>query len=147
MLDASATVEPVAIADTVEQLVSALTREHPDATIRTATDPITVQTNPALFSRVLEEVLENAVLHGGSAPTITVEVARAGGEVRVAVADDGPGIPQEEIEPVVSGEETALDHASSLGLWPIYWGTRALSGTVQFTTTEDGSEVTLVIPD
>jgi len=115
--------------------------------IRTSVAPVTLRTNPGLFSLVLGEVLENALVHAGTAPTVTVDIAWAGAEVRVRVVDDGPGIPESEVEPVVSGDETALEHASSLGLWIIYWGAQTLDGTVEFETTGDGSEVTLFVPD
>jgi signal transduction histidine kinase len=147
MLDASVSTEPVVVAETVDELVSSLAAQYPEATIRTSVAPLTVHTNPELFSRVLEEVLENAALHAGPSATVTVDVARVEGDVRIRIADDGPGIPRDEVEPVLSGGETALEHASSLGLWVIYWGTQALGGTVEVATTESGSEVTLVIPD
>jgi len=147
MLDASGAFEPVVVTDLVDDLASRLGSEHSDAMIRTSAAPVTLLTNPGLFSLVLGEVLENALVHAGTAPTVTVDIAWAGAEVRVRVVDDGPGIPESEVEPVVSGDETALEHASSLGLWIIYWGAQTLDGTVEFETTGDGSEVTLFVPD
>lgn len=67
--------------------------------------------------------------------------------IEVSVTDDGPGIPETEYSPIVNGGETALDHASSLGLWLVNWGVQSLGGEVAIDTTGNGSTVTLSVPD
>jgi signal transduction histidine kinase len=144
--------EPVAeqrvqLPATIGGVVSQLAGDYPDATVQTSIDVETVRTDRRIFRKVLEEVVANALEHAGSAPTVRIECARREADLELTVADDGPGIPESELDPVVCGEVTALEHASSLGLWFVNWGTQALGGTVDITTTEAGTQVTVRIPD
>jgi len=52
---------------------------------------------PAALRRALRNLLENAAAYGGRA---AVRIERDDGEIRVVVEDEGPGIPEEEIERV-----------------------------------------------
>ena len=63
------------------------------------------------------------------------------------VEDDGPGIPEHEISAVDTGEETALEHGSGLGLWVIEWSADALGADVDYAHREPrGTRVTVRIP-
>jgi signal transduction histidine kinase len=53
--------------------------------------PATALGDPLLTGRVLDNLLDNAIRHGGERVEIAVNTAP--GWVRVAVSDDGPGIP------------------------------------------------------
>jgi signal transduction histidine kinase len=53
------------------------------------------QVQPVLLRRALRNLIDNAVKYGGDA---RVAVATAGEQVSIAVRDDGPGIPADEIE-------------------------------------------------
>jgi two-component system sensor histidine kinase KdpD len=53
-----------------------------------------VRVDPGLVERVLANLVENAHRHG--APPVEVVARSAGPEVRVAVVDHGPGVPEEE---------------------------------------------------
>lgn len=67
-----------------------------------------------------------------------------GPRVAVTVADDGPGISSMEREVLLSGEETALEHGSGLGLWLVRWITRSAGGELEFAENEPrGSVITL----
>ena len=75
-----------------------------------AGEPITQNLRPAevtgdsqLLERLLRNLLENALRYGhrpGEEPQITVTTGRAGEEAFLTVADQGPGIPEEEQEKV-----------------------------------------------
>jgi signal transduction histidine kinase len=95
-LDAGA--EPV-LAEPIEvgPLVAAVLRAGgwADAVEVSAPAGLTVHTDPRRLRRVLANLVGNAVLHGGEG--VTVSVAVAGGELRVDVADRGPGIPAEHV--------------------------------------------------
>ncbi|HSK28312.1 MAG TPA: ATP-binding protein [Jiangellales bacterium] len=54
--------------------------------------PGPVAADPDRVDQVLANLLDNALRHGGG--TVTVSVERAGDEVVVRVADEGPGIPE-----------------------------------------------------
>jgi PAS domain S-box-containing protein len=56
-------------------------------------DDVTLTLDPARLGQVLDNLLDNAVRHGRT--PITVSGHAAGDEVRIAVSDAGPGVPEE----------------------------------------------------
>ncbi len=147
MFERPTATERVDLEACVDDVVSSLRDDHPAATVDTSVDVETVHTDPLILSNVLEQVIANGLEHAGEAPTLDVAVWRSDDTVEVAVSDDGPGIPQGELDPILNGDETDLNHASSFGLWFIYWGTHTLDGTVDVTTDDAGTDVTLRLPD
>jgi signal transduction histidine kinase len=67
--------------------------------------------DPMRLGQVLELLLENAAKYAPEGATVVVADWTDGGEVRVAVGDDGPGVPPNErervFEPFVRGDATA----------------------------------------
>jgi two-component system phosphate regulon sensor histidine kinase PhoR len=53
--------------------------------------------DPAALEQVLENLLDNAIKHGGPAAKVRVTASRDGESVQIAVEDDGPGIPPEHL--------------------------------------------------
>ena len=105
--------------------------------------------NGRLLRLALEESIENAVIHNDTdEPTVDVRVTDGeGATVRIAIADDGPGIPDAEWEIITSREETALRHSSGIGLWVIYWTATALGGRVErHENTPRGTVLTYELP-
>lgn len=99
----------------------------------------------------LQEVLQNAIEHNESdQPRVSVSVTEpdADGEyVEVTVADNGPGIPEQERDVLLEGRETPLKHASGLGLWILNWIITRSGGRISFDENEPrGSRVTLALP-
>ena len=88
--------------------------------------------------------VDGGVASEESAPSS--ERSSDGGELRVTVADDGPGIPDGELAPLDAGTETQLEHATGIGLWVVQWSVDSLGGTVSFDT-DDGTTVTVRLPD
>lgn len=80
-------------------------------------DPATAVVDPLRFRQIMRNLITNAVRYGGS--NIWVEVEQAGGLVRVAVIDDGEGVPSpalaEIFEPYGRGSNARLN-PSSVGL-------------------------------
>jgi len=66
--------------------------------------------------------------------------------VTLTIADNGPGIPENELTAIETGTETSLAHTSGLGLWLINWGAFRLGGDVSFAVDDTGTAVTLSIP-
>ena len=65
----------------------------------------------------------------------------------LTVADDGPGIPDQEVDAIESGRETALEHGSGLGMWVVEWGASALGADVDYADRDPrGTLVTVRIP-
>ena len=81
----------------------------------------------------LSELLENCVAHAGPDVRVRVAADHDGERVALRVADDGPGIPENE-RAVVTGESeiTQLTHASGLGLWIVKWICQACGGRLRF---------------
>jgi signal transduction histidine kinase len=63
------------------------------------------------------------------------------------VSDDGPGIPEAELETIRAGQETDLQHTSGLGLWVVTWGATLLGAEVDFDAGPEGTTVTVALPD
>ena len=102
-------------------------------------------TDPELLRMVVANLVENSADHVDE-PTVSVTATVDGGELRVTVADDGPGIPDGELAPLDAGTETQLEHATGIGLWVVQWSADSLGGTVSFDT-DDGTVVTVRLPD
>jgi signal transduction histidine kinase len=64
----------------------------------------------------------------------------------ITIADDGPGIPGEELTTIEGQTETRLQHGKGLGLWQLRWCVDNLNGELSFET-EAGTTVRIVVPD
>lgn len=79
----------------------------------------TAEVQPLLLRRALRNLVDNAVKYGGNA---RVSVKQEPGELRIEVADDGPGMPDAELERVlepfyrVEGSRSRETGGSGLGL-------------------------------
>ncbi|RLM68209.1 PAS domain S-box protein [Halorubrum sp. Atlit-8R] len=138
---------------------------EPDPETDSAADEWTTHVRPDALEAVVENTVENAVAHHDGEGTeredggawVRVSLRRAGGATGesggddprfvLTVADDGPGIPDHEVEAVESGRETALEHGSGLGLWVVAWGAAAVGAEVEYADREPrGTRVTVSIP-
>ncbi|PHQ44252.1 histidine kinase [Halorubrum sp. C3] len=125
----------------------------------------TTRVRPDALRAVVENTVENAVDHhdgegveredGGA--WVRVALRREGGNAEreadgdarfvLTVEDDGPGIPDHEVDAVESGRETALEHGSGLGLWVVAWGAAAVGADVEYADQEPrGTRVTVSVP-
>ncbi|WP_280535276.1 histidine kinase N-terminal 7TM domain-containing protein [Halopenitus sp. POP-27] len=106
-----------------------------------------------LLTVVFEDLIENAAEHNTTAdpaPHIQVDV-RIGepesGVVRVIVADNGPGIDDEELAVLEEEAETPLRHGSGLGLSLITWGIDIVGGRIEFADADPtGTIATVEVP-
>lgn len=148
---ATTTRERIDLADVVDSAVASVGASFPEATIEwTRSAPLPVRASP-LLPRVVEELLDNAVRHTGDAPTVDIAaVARAEGDdewIELTIRDDGPGIPDDEIDVHEAPEETSLSHSNGLGLWLVAWIVEASDGTVDIARRETGgTAVTVRLP-
>jgi two-component system sensor histidine kinase KdpD len=58
---------------------------------------LSVRADGSLLKRVVENLLSNAAKHTPAGTHVTLWASRGDGEIEVAVVDDGPGIPEEEV--------------------------------------------------
>jgi len=148
LLDVEVDQEPVDAAAAVRELVADCREDHPEATIETAlADRAMTRCHVSVRDAVVE-LVQNAVVHSDrDRPSVTVTVEDGDDWVTVSVADDGPGIPEDELAAIREGGESQLVHASGLGLWLVSWTTTASGGRVNFEDDEPrGSVVRLELP-
>jgi signal transduction histidine kinase len=135
---------PSPLADVVEEAVESVRADYDDVAVTVNVPPeTTVRINRTVLQAILAELIENAVEHG-DANVIDVEYDTD--RAALIVADDGPGIPDHEIEVLDSARETALEHGSGLGLWLVKWGTDMFGGTVTFETEGSGTRAVVELP-
>jgi PAS domain S-box-containing protein len=134
-------------------LADAVDEVDPDVAVAVDCPETTVTVDADTLRVLCIALVENAVEHGSTNPEeaaapdapvrVTGEVL--GDEIRITVADDGPGIPEHELAVLAAGEETDLEHSTGLGLWLASWATRRLGGDLDFET-DGGTTATLQVP-
>ena len=119
--------------------LEALRSTHPDVTVEVSIPESARVVGDGSLAFAVREVLENAIEHHDSPEecTITVDLRRDSDGVALEIADDGPGIPPEELEALRRETETQLAHASSIGLWLVTWVCRLHGGSVEFASEPD----------
>lgn len=132
----------------VDTVVNQLSEEYPEADISCSTPPeCTVRATVSLEEAVIE-LVENAIVHSDrDQPTITVDLESSDGTT-LAVADDGPGIPEMDRQVLAHG--TGLEqlyHGSGIGLWLVHLVVTHASGTVSIEDIDpEGTLVTIYLP-
>ncbi|MXR52231.1 PAS domain-containing protein [Halovenus sp. WSH3] len=136
---------PVSLGELVARAVETARDGHPGATVDVDVPDATVSINPE-FDAALREVIENAIVHNDTSPHVEITGERIDGVVELRISDNGPGIPEYELDVLDRGEETSLDHGSGAGLWLIQIATEHSNGDCRFETGEDGTTVTIRLP-
>lgn len=122
--------QPVDVAGTFREVVANLHQRYPDATIETDIPEYALSMASPLLENALEHLLKNAIQHNSEDPHVSIEVRTNRNSVSFTVIDDGPGIPETEIEVLERGRETAMHHTSGLGLWIAKWVVEASNGEI-----------------
>lgn len=148
LADRESQTERVNIAAVLESTVASLHDSYPHVEIDSTIQADLTADVVVGFEEAIDNVLTNAVEHNDEAvPAISVDAHTRDGKVEIRIADNGPGIPADEIEPIQHGEETDLQHTSGLGLWLVYWMVAESGGRLEFAENEPtGAIVTLVVP-
>ena len=148
------------LSELVQRAVDDVSDAYPDADVHVdAESDVTASFREAAVVAIVRNLVENALEHHDGEG---VERADGGPWVRVClgvdettdeptatltVDDDGPGVPDHEVEAVESGRETALEHGSGLGMWVVAWAADALGATVDYADREPrGTTVTVQLP-
>lgn len=137
------------VAGLVRAQVDGLAMEYPSVDPQVTVDaPESAWiTATGLIDTVFVNLIENAIEHSHrERPGIEVTVRESGEYVAVTVADDGPGIPSQELRTFQTETETAVTHSSGLGLWLVVWITEESGGRVSFDIDETGTAVTVEFP-
>ncbi|MFC6890567.1 ATP-binding protein [Halorubrum trueperi] len=131
--DAMPEVKPIDLRSLLEGEVQAARDSYPDAEFRLSDDSprVRVRANEMLSS-VFRNLLNNAVQHNDTdAPTVTITCERTDDLVRVRIADNGPGVSDDEKTAIFGKGERGIDSAGSgIGLYLVYVLTDQFGGDV-----------------
>ncbi len=120
--------------------------------LRVEGDPTPVTTDPVRLAQVVSNLVDNGIRYNRPGGRVTVRLAREGEDVCIVVADDGIGIPPDDIPLVFQRfyrvrRGAQPEGGSGLGLAIVKHLVRALGGTVRLTSRVGaGTEVTLLLP-
>lgn len=129
---------PVDLVGALAQRLDALERAHPEAAIeRDLPEEAPVRADWLLGS-VVDNLVENTVVHSESAPSLAVSVDADGRTTTLRIVDDCPTIPQAELDVFSARAETPLQHSKGVGLWLVIWVVESYGGSVGFEGTPDG---------
>ncbi len=137
--------------DLVEGAVERLAAEYPAASFEVDIPSDHRVMGAPKLETAINHVLRNAVEHNDSDSKRVVVTSHPGdsesSEIQLAIADNGPGIPDQEKEVLLEGTETPLKHGSGLGLWIVNWIVTRTGGHITFEPNEPrGSRVLLTLP-
>ena len=132
----------------VEEIVADVTAGT-GADVTVAVPDVTVSIDRERFGYALRHLVENAIAHNeGASPRVAVRGELTGSDIRLVVADDGPGIPESERAAIEAGEEAPLEHASGIGLWGANWAVQTVGGSLSFGESDlGGAAVRVTLPD
>lgn len=138
--------KPTDLTRLVVETVAEVTEAYPAAEIGTEMpEQALANVNPGV-GLVFRELVENAVEHGGTPqPTVQLSCELTAEIVKLRVTDDGSGIPDDVLEPIVA-DDTSSEATDSMGLWVAEWVTDTNDGTLAFDTGDDGTTVTVRFP-
>ena len=143
----SATLQPVLLNDLIDQALAPMQKRH-DMQCRMALQPqLLVLADPVELSRVISNLLENAVRYGKSADTGQVKVdisARSyNKQIHLRLRDHGPGVPAEQIKqlttPFFRGESgRTANNSTGLGLAIVEQTVARLGGSLELSNATGG---------
>lgn len=137
--------ETVDVVSVLSDEVTAVLDRHEDATVETSWPDSAGVSADDLVARVFSNLLENAVVHNDAdVPRVEVDVRTDPETVTVTVADNGPGVPQEERETLFERSGRG-DHG--LGLYLVRTLLARYGGTIELVETgPDGSTFAVELP-
>ena len=124
-------IEPVSLSDVLEECWTNV--ETADSTLVPNASQ-TVSTDPSQLKQLLENLIRNAIDHGGEDVTVTVGDLEGG----FYVADDGPGIPSDERDNVFETGYSTVDDGTGLGLTIVQAIADAHGWDIRVTNSEAG---------
>ncbi len=131
----------------LEQITERVASSYPDAELsleNNVSNPLKID---ARVTSAFQELVENAVKHSGtSSSRVTLTVTMDATTATVTIADNGPGIPDQERRVIEAGTEEPLEHGSGLGLWFAYWLISYVGGNIDIQANADGTTVSVGIP-
>jgi two-component system sensor histidine kinase KdpD len=123
---------PVALDEVIAAALLVVPGARETVSVDVPEDLPLVQADPGLLERVVANLLENAVRHGGGAP---VQVTATAGDLdaRIKIVDHGPGVPEAERERLFQAFQRAdggSPQGAGLGLTVARGFTEAMDGAL-----------------
>jgi len=138
---------PVDVVSHVRERAEAVEAAYPDATVETDLPESAWVYGDWLVGTVLDNVVENVVVHAQSDPYLRIDCERDGDCVTVRIADDCPRIPDHERPMFDHSVETPLNHSTGVGLWLVQSIMESYGGDVTLGASEvGGNRVDLTFP-
>jgi signal transduction histidine kinase len=133
----------------LDAAVESVRGSHPEADVALASAKtgFRVRANERV-EQVFVHLLENAVVHADrETPTAEVSVTATPTSVRVAVADDGPGLPPEQRRLLEAGDIGSFDDPKAgFGLNVVRLLVESYRGSIETVVDDGGTTVTVVLP-
>ena len=135
--------EPVELGDVLDAAVHGARKRHPDVQYELAgrVDEGTVDGWEGGLRLLVDNLLDNAALHGREHGSVAVGLERVDGQLVVRVEDDGPGIPPDQrerlLEPFARGEGASPD-GTGLGLAIVAQQAAIHGGELRLTDSDRG---------
>ncbi len=141
--------EPVTVQEAVMQVVASYTMaaENKNIALQVRDLPGMMRADPARLAQVLSNLLSNALKYSPQQTTVTLWSEASGDAVRISVADQGPGIPENERQRLftefgrLSNLPTGSETSTGLGLWIVKHLVNLQNGTVGVDNPTEGGSV------
>ena len=133
----------------VDEIVAGIPGTEDRVTVTIADDLIRIEADPDHLSRILTNLVDNALKHGADS-SVEIMARSVDGEILISVADHGPGIPFEMREYIfdrftqVQHHETRSRGGSGLGLSIVRGLAEAMGGRVWHEPTIGGGATFIV---
>ena len=146
---ADLSLDAVPVVPCVESGVDAVRETHPSADydLRADVPPdLQVRAN-TMLDNLVAHLVENAVVYNDSdSPRVEVGVTATEDTVAISVSDNGPGLPERQLDLLARGEIGSYeDRSTGFGLDLVRLLVRSYGGRTAATVTDDGTTVTLTL--
>lgn len=132
---------PVDVVSPLRKRLNAVERTHPDVTVERELPAHAVVVGDWFVKTVIDNVVENVVVHSDGTPELRVSVEREANAVVVRFVDDCPPIPENERAVFTGERETPLDHSTGVGLWLVRLVMESYGGDVGHAYNDDGGNI------
>lgn len=144
--------EPVTVLDAVQRAVRAEAREGATVDVNVAPG-IAIMADSEFLFRSISNLLRNAVRYAGTDGPIQISAERRGNQVRVSVADSGPGVPEDALQKLftpffrIDASRNRRTGGTGLGLAIVRSCVEACHGSVECHNRKpSGLEVVMTFP-
>jgi len=116
------TTSDTSVVEMATRVTSRIGESADEAMVSLSVDDAVSARVPTTLHIALTDLVKNAVEHSDrDQPWVELGITQSEGTLEITVADDGPGIPQNELDVLTDGTETPLKHGSGIGFWLAHW--------------------------